>query len=1163
MSATLKSELSVAGIGDALGIGALEVSVTNDGRYYTGGLIGRNESGDITNSDAKGSKVTLDVTSRLDDTGNVVEVTGGGAPPAKKGTIAVSNEGIYYTAGLVGKNVGTFVNEAVGYVGNIENSNASSDVSVSVKGTLDLTVGDARATVAQNVDGDSYVGGFVKAEVKNEGDYYTAGLVGRNEDGSISSSDATGDVSVTILGDAKLTVGNVTAALSGDVIEGNRTLTGAVITKVKNAGHYYTGGLVGKNYGGDITGSSYNSKVTGVSVNVSGTSSLTVGNVDVTISGNVGGNSDVRDLIVSEVENEGEYYTGGLAGENAVRVTDGAGSISGNSDATGDVRVRVNGDATVLVGNINVAANDTVTGSRELISAVRAEAENEGNYYTGGLLGKNYGGDITGSSYSSNGTGVLVDITGTSTVNVGEIVLTNEGTSASSNVGSFVAGYVENHADYYTGGLVGKNEGASISGSDASENVTVSVDGHAAVQVSGNVNGQVDAEVMTKGNYYTGGLAGKNSGGDISDSYSTGDVKVTVNDAEDTVAKVTVSGDVNAGGAVAAKVMSQGNFYSGGLAGENYDGNITDSYATGDVTVTVNDATHDAATVTVVGNVSDGSTGVATVENTGNFYSGGLVGNHYGGTISGNFALGDVTVTINSGAVVEVGEEAAAGTVAANVVNTGNYYTGGLVGKNAPAEKPPVAPEAVSPLIPDSFPGVILQNYAAGDVTVAVNISATVSENNVEIDGAASVGNTASYYTGGLVGWNEGSISESFATGDVDASVTGNDSDTGGLVGHNDGSILNTYATGRVAGYDIIDVVPGDVSEPTSNTGGLVGHNTANGTIKNSYASGWDSVHHTDTAQTVTGDELSLGGVVGYNEGSVLNSFWNNDAPGLANGIGFPSTTPGDGTVEGKSTAQMKQMAIFLAAGWDIGDSYIASDPTPSVWRIYEGQSNPLLRHFLKHLKVTAVDDKVLTTDLPYSGHPGVIYDPAGPSGNLHGILTYTSDADKDGTFDLMPGGLYSDNQVHTEIAYLTGWDIEYAPGTLTVKIPEETPQQAPQEPIYNPGVVNQTYVAYTTASVTVKQDAVDPGKVTVSVPATIVNNNEAFSFTLPEAVSKTIAGKNETVSLVGGGGLPDWITYDSGTDTFTVTNPLADITDIKILVTVDGQSWEINIAVN
>ena len=318
-------------------------------------------------------------------------------------------------------------------------------------------------------------------------------------------------------------------------------------------------------------------------------------------------------------------------------------------------------------------------------------------------------------------------------------------------------------------------------------------------------------------------------------------------------------------------------------------------------------------------------------------------------------------------------------------------------------------------------------------------------------------------------------------------------------------------------------------------------------------------------ALPISGDELSLGGVVGYNEGDVINSFWNNDAPGLANGIGISSATHGDESVSGKTTVQMKQMATFLAAGWNIYDKYVAPDQNPSVWRIYEGQSNPLLRHFLKHLTVTAVDDEVLAGTLPpYTGHPGVIYDPAGPSGNLHGVVTYKTDGTTDGTYPLTPGGLYSDNQGHhTAVKYLTGYDIEFLPGTLTIKTKEETPQQAPQAPIYNPGTVNQTYVAYTTSSVTVTQDPVDPGKVTVSVPATIVNNNEAFSFTLPEAVSKTIAGKNETVSLVGGGSLPDWITYDRGTDTFTVTNPPADITDIKIQVTVDGQSWEIDIAVH
>jgi filamentous hemagglutinin family protein len=67
-------------------------------------------------------------------------------------------------------------------------------------------------------------------------------------------------------------------------------------------------------------------------------------------------------------------------------------------------------------------------------------------------------------------------------------------------------------------------------------------------------------------------------------------------------------------------------------------------------------------------------------------------------------------------------------------------------------------------------------------------------------------------YVGGLVGYNNGTIINAYAT----VSVTGNNY-VGGLVGYNNGTIINAYATGSVTGTS------------GTNVGGLVGYN--NGTI--------------------------------------------------------------------------------------------------------------------------------------------------------------------------------------------------------------------------------------------------------------------------------------------------------------------------------------------
>ena len=91
---------------------------------------------------------------------------------------------------------------------------------------------------------------------------------------------------------------------------------------------------------------------------------------------------------------------------------------------------------------------------------------------------------------------------------------------------------------------------------------------------------------------------------------------------------------------------------------------------------------------------------------------------------------------------------------------------------------------------------------------------------------------------GSLVAWNEGSITNSYATGSITALSA---EYTGGLVGLNDGSIItNSYAKCSVRGWDAV--------------GGLVGINTAK--VSKSYATG-----------SVVGN-FRVGGLVGWNETS-------------------------------------------------------------------------------------------------------------------------------------------------------------------------------------------------------------------------------------------------------------------------------------------------------
>ena len=201
---------------------------------------------------------------------------------------------------------------------------------------------------------------------------------------------------------------------------------------------------------------------------------------------------------------------------------------------------------------------------------------------------------------------------------------------------------------------------------------------------------------------------------------------------------------------------------------------------------------------------------------------GSLVGDNLGsiininvtGMVNGNSDVGGL-VGENAGQIISS---------VANVIATGtgasNLYIGGLVGQNAPK-------------------GIIRESSASGNVMGRSNV-------------------------GGLSGINFNRIINSYATGDVVASV----SSAGGLAGINfDGHIENTYATGTVIG--------------TSTVGGLVGWNTG-ANIINSYATG-----------TVDGNSV-IGGMVGLSEHNVIitASYWDTNTTGLATSdVGEDRTT--------------------------------------------------------------------------------------------------------------------------------------------------------------------------------------------------------------------------------------------------------------------------------
>ena len=209
---------------------------------------------------------------------------------------------------------------------------------------------------------------------------------------------------------------------------------------------------------------------------------------------------------------------------------------------------------------------------------------------------------------------------------------------------------------------------------------------------------------------------------------------------------------------------------------------------------------------------------------------------------------------------------------------------------------------------------------------------------------------------GGLAGASGGTVSSSYTKGNV----TGGEWGIGGLVGSNWGTVINCYCANNVTGHVAVGGLVGQNhrgsvsnSYSTDNVtgqegvGGVVGVNYF-GIVSNSYSSGSvtggyivgglvgaNAGNVTDCYSTgsVTGIE-DVGGLVGDNyQGNVNRSFWDVQTSGQASSDG--------GT--GKTTAEMRDVATFVGAGWDI--MAVAYEQTNSAytWNIIDGETYPFL----------------------------------------------------------------------------------------------------------------------------------------------------------------------------------------------------------------------------
>ena len=467
---------------------------------------------------------------------------------------------------------------------------------------------------------------------------------------------------------------------------------------------------------------------------------------------------------------------------------------------------------------------------------------------------------------------------------------------------------------------------------------------------------------------------------------------------------------------------------------------------------------------------------------------GGLAGIFGGSTITNAYATGVVSGAERVGGLAGlVGGSTITNSHATGVVS-GTNYVGGLAG------------EAIRD-------NEITNAYATGAVsgTSGVGGLAGVVDNKSSITNAYATGKVTGtgINVGGLAGQVGGStITNAYATG----AVTG-DGRVGGLAGFvkESSTITNAYATGAVTGTGI-------GSGFSDNVGGLAGLVTG-GTITNAYATG---------AVTGIGHVGGLAGEVYSGGSTITSSYWDTQTTG--------QTTSAGGTgVTGKTTDEMKQVATF--AGWEIDKVGGGTE----AWRIYEGNTSPLLKVFLKPLKVTA---GISNNNVIYNGSTqsavvgGLTYITSDPTAvdatKIHGSANGSGSGTNAGDYEIaVSGEVYSEQ---------SGYDIQMQNAIFTIK-------KAPVNVNGTIAASNKTYDGTTAATLNTNAAslegviAADAGKVTLD-------------FGTGEFSDKNV-GTGKTVTLTGLSLSGDAANnYELGSSTLTTTAdiskaPISDVSGI------------------
>ena len=354
-------------------------------------------------------------------------------------------------------------------------------------------------------------------------------------------------------------------------------------------------------------------------------------------------------------------------------------------------------------------------------------------------------------------------------------------------------------------------------------------------------------------------------------------------------------------------IAASGNLGGHYALGSNIDGGASQSWNNGQGFFPIGSA-NSPFTGTLEGlghEISNTGINMPTVDHLGLFGTIGATGivqnlQLMGATVTGHYGIGGLAYD-NAGTIRNVtaftlvsGVDMVGGLVARNEGTIANAYVSGTV-----TERNSNGVSGVGGLLGTNYGGIVSNSTSIGTISGGNYVGGLVGMNFTgTVTGSHASGNVTGHNeVGGLVGENYSSLSNSYATGNVNSSGTF----AGGLTGRNNNDTLsNSYATGNVVGA--IDA------------GGLAGGNY--GTIINTYAIG-----------SVTGT-TGVGGLVAGTKqnGTVTNSYWNTQTSGQSTSMG--------GT--GLTTTQMQTASNFAGFNFSttpgaMGNSWVMVDVDGSL----------------------------------------------------------------------------------------------------------------------------------------------------------------------------------------------------------------------------------------